>query len=64
MKKLNLKDIKNGMSRNEMRNVKGAGCGGSNATWKCCWAGTNSCSQCAGYGVCSYGVLRPCGFYE
>lgn len=27
MKKLNFKDIKNGMSRNEMRTIKGAGCG-------------------------------------
>lgn len=28
MKKINLQDVKNGLSRNEMRKVKG-GCGGS-----------------------------------
>ncbi len=33
MKKLNLKDIKNGMSRNEKRNIKG-GCGGNGCLGK------------------------------
>lgn len=36
MKKLNLKDIKNAMSRDEMRSVKGAGCGGG--CEKHCWS--------------------------
>jgi|GEM_PF-3022261 len=64
MKKLNIKDITNAMSRSEMRSVKG-GCGGNATTWKCCWAGTTICSQCAGYGVCDGGaVLKRCGFYE
>lgn len=63
MKKLNLKDIKNAMSRNEMREVKG-GSGDTGVTWKCCWAGTNNCSQCAGYGVCTSGaVIKKCGPY-
>ena len=63
MKKLNLKDIKNGMSRSERREVKG-GCG-AYATWKCCWPGTNNCSQCAGFGSCVSGAERKaCGFYE
>ncbi|SDE90721.1 hypothetical protein SAMN05421825_0552 [Epilithonimonas hungarica] len=39
MKKLNLKDIKNGMSRNEMRKVKG-GCGSCDITHvESCWNG-------------------------
>lgn len=38
MKKLNLKDIKNGLSRNEMRSIKG-GCGDS--------SGCNASSSCS-----------------
>ena len=38
MKKISLKDIKNAMSRDEMRNVKGAGCAqGCNLTVAACW---------------------------
>ena len=41
MKKLNIKDIKNGMTRNDMRNIKG-GCG-CRQCYKCSW-GLNSCA--------------------
>lgn len=61
MKKLNLKDIKNGMSRNEMRSIKGAaGCGGCNLGNVCTsddQCGPNISCGCKfamyGYGRCT-----------
>lgn len=44
MKKLNIKDIKNGMSRSEMRNIKGAGCG--------CLSKGYNCSPSIPYACC------------
>ena len=58
--KISLKDIKNGLKRDEMRAVHG-GCGGGGGLNKCCWSGTNNCSSCTSGTVCVSGaVLRSC----
>ena len=55
--KISLKDVKNGLKRDEMRAVHG----GSGTTGnKCCWSGTNNCSCCNSGNSCTQGVLRSC----
>ena len=44
MKKSNLKGMKKGMSRNEMRSIKGAGCGVGCLVGSMCWGNSNLCS--------------------
>lgn len=56
--KISLKDVKNGLKRDEMRAVHG-GCGGGGLN-KCCWSGTNNCSVCNSGTSCTQGVLRSC----
>lgn len=46
MKKLSVKDIKNGMSRNEIRSVKGSGCGNG------CLSKGYNCSPNIPYACC------------
>jgi hypothetical protein len=46
MKKISLRDVKNGLRRDEMRQISG-GCGGGGcSSVKCCWSGTSNCSTC------------------
>ena len=61
MKTISLKNVKDGLSRDEMRAVKG-GCFGSSGRCKCCWSGTNNCSECSDWCTsCTSGaVLRYC----
>ena len=55
MKKLNLKDITNAMSRSEMRAVKGAGCGNGNCRWTPSRVCASNCEEIVGGGaVCKY----------
>ncbi len=57
--KISLKDIKNGLKRDEMRAVRGGS--GSSGYNMCCWSGTNNCSGCTMGTVCVPGaVLRCC----
>ena len=60
-KKISLSNIKDRMSRHEMKNIM-AGSGGAwqYAYYKCCWRGTNNCSNCvtgsASGGGCTSGA--------
>lgn len=60
MKKLSLKNVKEALTRSEMRSIMG-GSGSSGSTWQCCWNGTTNCSTCAGWGTCDPGsYIRKC----
>lgn len=51
MKKISLKDLKNGLKRDEMRSIQGGGCG---------WRGTPSCGEgCSSDSYCSSNSSCP-----
>jgi len=61
MKTISLKALQNGLSRDEMRAVKGGCFGGNGKQYKCCWVNTNNCSTCNEYTSCVSGAeLRTC----
>jgi hypothetical protein len=55
MKTISLKNLKDGLNRDEMRAVKG-GCVGGSGSYRCCWNGTYICSSCNGYTGCVQGA--------
>lgn len=58
--RIKLKDVQNGLKRDQMRSIRG-GCGTSGGKNKCCWKGTNNCSTCSNGTVCVSGAeLKPC----
>lgn len=60
MKKISLKDLKNGLKRDEMRAIQGGGCGRMNGVRTPeCGESCQSSSYCTGY--CDYCRNGACG---